>query len=156
MDQTPDPQMTRKVLLRAAEILEAGWCRGHYCATPAGQQVDVYNAEVGVDRFCVQGAILKATQEVFGIDYTIIDNPKSSPADYQRHGLWFRHPVAAAAADAVGAPLVVRFEAYLETLSPSVFHPSEASRAAITRWNDDLCRTGEEAAALVRATAERL
>jgi hypothetical protein len=158
MDQTPDPQMTRKVLLRAAEILELGWCRDHYCATEAGFQIDVGQAQVGIDRFCVQGAILKATQEIFGLDYSGWE--AVTYAEWASRRLYWRHPVAAEAAEAVGLPLIPQFLAYLERLrgGEGAFsvEQTENARASITRWNDSVCGSAEEAIALVRATAERL
>lgn len=73
-----DPQMAQKTLRRAAEIVEVGWCRDALARSntleplvyvdPKGwvHQVDLRDAVVGVDLFCIRGAMMKAQYEFYG------------------------------------------------------------------------------------------
>lgn len=62
----PPKAETKKILLRAAEILEGGWCRGVYARSQHTTQVSIMMAQPGVDRFCLTGAIMKAVMEYLG------------------------------------------------------------------------------------------
>lgn len=50
-----------RVLDRAIELLEAGWCQGHYAVRHSG--VAVNPVDVRADRFCGVGAINRASWE---------------------------------------------------------------------------------------------
>lgn len=127
----PPKAETKKILLRAAEILEGGWCVGHYAiagrsVAGTGQQyfVRLSEATAGVDKFCLSGSILKAVQEYEGLGR--VDS-----------GVLWQHPLAAAALD------VLR-----DGVSPMVWSPAH--------WNDFVCRSGAEAAAKIREAADGL
>jgi hypothetical protein len=88
------PAETKKILLRAADILEMGWCRGAYAVSGRPglglYQVSLGTAQPGVDRFCLTGAIMKAVQEHEGEGAA---------------GHLMLHPLANAAFDAVHAEI---------------------------------------------------
>lgn len=67
MNTMVDPKMVGKLLIRAAEIVEAGWCRGAICLDGiTGLNKDVRLAVVGVDSFCMEGAVIRAKKDLFG------------------------------------------------------------------------------------------
>lgn len=53
---------SKEVLLRAAEIIEQGWCRGSYATTESGEKVSVRNKDA--TSWCAIGALYKAESEL--------------------------------------------------------------------------------------------
>jgi hypothetical protein len=123
------PRETQKILLRAAEILEGGWCRGAYAVSGLPGlglcQVSLGTAQPGVDRFCLTGAILKAVQEHEGIEV----RPREGVS-----GFLAMHPLATAAFGAMHGVL----------------------GEPLTAWNDRFCLSGDEAVGKVREAAHAL
>ena len=125
---SPPKAETKKLLLRAAEILEGGWCRGNYARHSSGAQIPIRLAQPGVDSFCLAGAIMKAVMEHEG-------HP-----DGMHSGSAGEHPLARAAFIALNGA-VSRHGSGIGTL---------------TSWNDTVCPSAEVVVATVRRAADGL
>lgn len=127
-------QVRRKVLLRAAELVERGWCQGtlgmkavdqaHAVGDPLLDRpyrhlghLSIQDQLVAADRLCLDGAVMLAIHEVTGQDLTAV-----TQSSFYR-----------AAREALKAAL-----------------PSWTSYVS---WNDMAGRTAEEVAALCRKAA---
>jgi len=125
-----DRTAAQKMLLRAAELVEFGWCR-HVSALGAPQiqkvTVSVSATDPQAVQWCVTGALTRAAKEQ-GYRYYMRES------DY-----------------------VVRLLAELEFGVHVEEHDRHyLSYKAVQEWNDYQCHTGDEAAALLRRAAARV
>lgn len=136
-DQTlfpaPDLKMTQKILLHAAEILDAGWCRGDLCQTPRHNTKDPTIGQIGVDRFCMAGALMRARQDIYGASGY---EPRPTVEYHKACGL-------------------------MQAQMPESFHwrtdgALVPGRVSIPYFNDKLCESAEQAAGIFRKAAEGL
>lgn len=127
-----DKLMVDKVLLRAAEIVEAGWCQYRY-TMPAGtglgdvltpNLIGIGRAQAGVDRFCLMGALAKATMEIKGLD----NKDATAMSIFGEHEM----------------------EGAVDRLDRRIMGRGQGLLAP---WNDTPGRTADEVAALLRAEA---
>jgi len=125
---SPPKAETKKLLLRAAEILEGGWCRGNYARHSSGAQIPIRLAQPGVDSFCLAGAIMKAVMEHEG-------HP-----DGMHSGSAGEHPLAREVFSALNLAVNRR----------------GSGIGTLTTWNDTVCPSAEVAAAVVREVADDL
>jgi len=136
IEEAADPKMMQKLLLRAAEILEGGWCRGYLCLAKdlspwsSSQNKDPLYGEVGVDRFCMAGAVMKARSEIYGEIFASRE-----------------------AAQVTGLALQE-----VQRLLPDVpaARDSTVTKPSIAFFNDRMCVNGRHAADIFRTAAERL
>jgi hypothetical protein len=128
----PDPRVVVKVLERAAELVERGWCQGHVATTEAGTPCTLVEA----DRVCAMGAILLAIKE---LDVWSETDPVGMP-------------ISQYAASFVAPGLRQRFDQWSDYLRSVV--PSHS--ISLSMWNDAKGRTADEVASEMRAAAKRL
>ena len=127
-----DMAMGNKVLERAAELVERGWCTGAF-GTANGVSVGLEGLEAA-DALCAVGAISLVITEVLGLQRAtpVPTNRRLSPD-------WYMTPEFAAARRAIIRQLHAKF--------PSLYD--------LVRWNDFHGRTGDEVAALFRAAVKK-
>lgn len=125
-DRTTAPAETKKILLRAAEILEGGWCTDYYSLDRAEAMIPLGLAQPAVDLFCLTGAILKAVMEYEG------------------------RPM-----EAGEACLIPLAKAAYTRARQAIPRDNEAA-FSLTYWNDNVCQSGAEAAARLREAADAL
>lgn len=66
MRQAVEPEMHRKILLRAAELVATGWTRG--AAARNGRDERVRGTDPTAISWCLSGAVFRALFEIGGID----------------------------------------------------------------------------------------
>ncbi len=66
MRNMPMRPTTEAILLRAAEIIAAGWTRGAGARTRKGYETTVLDPDAA--KFCARGAVIKATHEIIPRD----------------------------------------------------------------------------------------
>lgn len=61
--------MTQKVLLRAAELIDQGWCQWRFAEDKGGHSVAATSS--GAVRWCLVGSLNRATVEVLGSEVEV-------------------------------------------------------------------------------------
>lgn len=139
-------EMTKKVLLRTAELVDRGWCQGTLGSRlrtwePSFNGEEPRHFQVGIsypaglayaDRVCLDGALMLAVHEVTGEDLDRIGQV----------------PLYRAAGDAIKTQVARTAYGGGPVDWPDVGLTSYVS------WNDESGRTAEEVAALCRKAAE--
>ena len=118
---------TNKVLLRAAELVEQGWCQ-HVGAQRAGHSVP-WNA-ADVDQVCLTTAVARAVGEITG-------EPIGESVNEAGLVAFVQHPLLVASAERLYA-----------------CYPEWTDGMAPIRWNNTPGRTADEVAALLRRAAQ--
>jgi hypothetical protein len=125
--QVLHPAMHRKILLRAAELVEQGWTRG--TAARAADGLKVRSMSPAATSWCVVGAVDRALYELLNIDvYDLLD-------------------LDVASYDTASCPAGVMSE-LRRPLRQMLGRPSVAG------WNDRVCPGQAAAAQLLRDTAK--